>query len=156
MPGGEPPGYPSRLGRVTQGELDAVFEEGVMIWANAVPDAGMRFLEIDEEHLAELERVGFKRAVIERSRYDRLPADVATVDFSGWPIYTRSDAPDLLIRKFCEGLEARKSSIPWQIGPLEQPTLPLARMVTDSPETPLDVPFHPAAQAVWTKLGYLS
>ena len=94
--------------------------------------------------------------MIERSRYDRLPADVATVDFSGWPIYTRSDAPDLLIRKFCEGMEARKGTIPWQIGPLEQPALPLARMVTDSPETPLDVPFHPAAQAVWTKLGYLS
>ena len=156
MPGGEPPGYPSRLGRVTQGELDAVFEEGVMIWANAASDAGMRFLDLDEEHLAELERAGFKRAVIERSRYDRLPADVATVDFSGWPIYTRLDAPDLLVRKFCEGMEARKGTIPWQIGPLEQPALPLARMVTDSPETPLDVPFHPAARAVWTKLGYLS
>ena len=156
MPGGELPDYPFRLGRVAQGELDAVFEEGVMVWANAVPEVGMRFLEIDEEHLAELERVGFKRGTIEKSRYERLPADVATVDFSGWPIYTRLDASDLLIRKFCEGLEARKSSIPWQFGPLAQPDLPLAQMVTNAPETPVDVPFHPAAQAVWTKLGYLN
>ena len=62
MPGGELPDYPFRLGRVAQGELDAVFEEGVMVWANAVSEVGMRFLDIDEERLAELERVGFKRA----------------------------------------------------------------------------------------------
>lgn len=55
-----------------------------------------------------------------------------------------------------KGVSSGNSSIPWQFGPLEQPDLPLARMVTDAPDTPVDVPFHPAAQAVWTKLGYLS
>jgi TRAP-type uncharacterized transport system substrate-binding protein len=149
------PGDESRLGRAARGEIDAIFEEGVMLWANGVEDAGLRFLDLEETRLAELERLGFQRGTIERSRYGRLPADVATVDFSGWPIYTRRDASDLLIRKFCEGMEARKSSIPSHIGPLQQPNLPLERMVIESAETPLNVPFHPAAREVWTRLGYL-
>lgn len=149
------PNDDARLGRAARGEIDALFEEGVMLWANGAEDAGLRFLDLEESRLAELERLGFRRGTIEQSRYGRLPADVATVDFSGWPIYTRRDASDLLVRTFCEGMEARKGSIPWQIGPVEQPDLPLGRMVTESAETPLDVPFHPAALEVWTRLGYL-
>jgi hypothetical protein len=57
---------------------------------------------------------------------------------------------------FCEGMEARKSAIPWHIGPARQQDLPLVRMVTESAETPMDVPLHPAAQEVWTRLGYLN
>ena len=34
--------------------------------------------------------------------------------------------------------------------------LPLARMVKDAPDAPLEVPFHPAAERVWRSLGYLS
>jgi hypothetical protein len=150
------PNDDSRLGRAARGELDAIFEEGVMLWANEVEAAGLRFLDLGEGRLTELETLGFRRGSIERSLYDRLPADVRTVDFSGWPIYTRADAPDLLIRLFCEGLEARKSAIPWHVGPARQQDLPLARMVTDSAETPMDVPLHPAAQDVWTRLGYLN
>jgi hypothetical protein len=72
----------------------------------------MRFLGIDEQHFAALEREGFRRAKIEKSRFERLPADIAAVDFSGWPIFTRVDAPDLLIRKFCEAMVARRDAIP--------------------------------------------
>jgi hypothetical protein len=32
---------------------------------------------------------------------------------------------------------------------------PLERMVKESPVTPLDVPLHPQAAAVWRELGYL-
>lgn len=150
------PSNPSRIELAAGGHYDAIFEEGVFLWANAVEGVGMRFLDIAPERLAELERVGFKPATIEKARYDSLPADVATVDFSGWPIYTRIDAPDLLVRKFCEAMEARKDSIPWHIGPVKQQDMPLADMVVDSPETPLmGIPFHPAAEEFWTEMGYL-
>ena len=33
--------------------------------------------------------------------------------------------------------------------------LPLADMCRDSPQTPLDVPFHPAAERFWRERGYL-
>src|ERR1700722_4446870 len=52
MPPQTPPGHLSRMARVAQGELDAIFEEGVMIWAGAVKDIGMRLLTIDEARLA--------------------------------------------------------------------------------------------------------
>ena len=150
------PDHPSRLELAARGEYDAIFEEGVFIWANAIEDAGLRFLDISPERVPELQRLGFKPAKIEKARYDRLPVDNATLDFSGWPIYTRIDASDLLVRKFCEALVAKKDSIPWQTGPVEQDDLPLERMVVDSPETPLlDIPFHPAAEEFWTQMGYL-
>ena len=145
----------SRIGQVPTGELDAIFDEGIMIWADKVEEAGMRFLPLAENRLVELERLGFRRGTIEQSRYATLPADVPTLDFSGWPVYARVDTSDLLVRKFCEGLEANKQRTVWHIGGREQADLPLARMVVESPETPLDVPFHPAAKKYWQELGYL-
>ena len=155
MPHQSPPNQASRVGRVVNGEFDAIFEEGVIVWADKAVEAGMRFLGIDGHRLAQLEQAGFKRGVMEKARLTRLEEDFATVDFSGWPIYTRVDASDLLIRKFCEGMEARKDSIPWNWGPVKQKELPLAAMLVDSPATPIDVPFHPAAREFWRKTGYL-
>ncbi len=155
MPKDSFPGLPSRIERVVSGELDAIFEEGVVVWANEAVDADMRLLDLDEEHLVQLEREGFKRGTLEKSRLTKLPADVATIDFSGWPVFTRVDTSDLLIRKFCEALEARKDSIPWTWGPVKQKPMPLERMVVNAPDTPIDLPFHPAAKEFWTKMGYL-
>ena len=155
MPRDSFPGLPSRIERVVSGELDAIFEEGVVVWANEAVEADMRLLDIDEEHLVLLEEQGFKRGTLEKSRLTKLPADVATIDFSGWPVFCRVDTSDLLIRKFCEALEARKDSIPWTWGPVKQKPMPLEKMVVNAPDTPLDLPFHPAAQKFWTEMGYL-
>ncbi len=155
MPPQTPPGHASRLARVGSGELDAIFEEGVIIWVNALPNLGMRLLEINDERLAELVRQGFKPAKLEQKFYKWLDRDVQTVDFSGWPIFTRADAPELLIRKFCEAMEARKSSIPWNWGPIQQDDLPIRRMLTNAPDVPIDVPLHPVAEQYWRELGYI-
>jgi hypothetical protein len=155
MPPQTPPGHLSRMARVAQGELDAIFEEGVIIWVGGLPNIGMRLLEIDAARLAELVKVGFKPGRLEKAHYKWLEQDVQTVDFSGWPIYTRIDAPALLIRKFCEAMEARKDSIPWNWGPVKQKDLPLGRMVLDSPDTPVDIPFHPVAEEFWREAGYI-
>lgn len=151
------PDNPSRIELAARGEYDAIFEEGVFIWVNAAVGVGMKFLDIAPERLEQLKALGCSPATLQKARYDKLPADVATVDFSGWPIYTRIDAPDLLVRKFCEAMEAQKGSIPWNIGPVDQPDLPLAHMLEDAPATPqLGVPFHPAAEAYWKERGHLS
>jgi TRAP-type uncharacterized transport system substrate-binding protein len=155
MPPQTPPGHPSRMARVASGELDAIFEEGVIIWVGGLPKLGMRALEINDDRLAQLVAMGFKPGKLEQRFYKWLDRDIQTVDFSGWPIFTRADAPELVVRKFCEAMEARKASIPWTWGPIEQEELPLKRMVTDAPDTPLDVPFHPVAEAYWKELGYL-
>ena len=49
-----------------------------------------------------------------------------------------------------------RDTIMWDIGGVHQPSLPPERMVRDSPVTPLDVPLHPRAAAVWTEQGFLT
>jgi len=48
-------------------------------------------------------------------------------------------------------LEARKDRILWQ----GQGPLPLEHMCRDTPEGPLDLPLHPAAERFWRAQGYL-
>jgi TRAP-type uncharacterized transport system substrate-binding protein len=126
--------------------------------ADAAPgreSAGARFLPLGPDQPEVLEAQGFRRGLIEKSRYPSLPHDVPTVGFSGWPIYCRSDTPDALAEKFCQALVSRRDDIVWDIGGVHQPPLPLERMAKESPATPLDVPLHPRAAAVWQQHGYL-
>ena len=149
------PNHPSRIGRLERGEIDAIFDEGIVMWADLLAAAGASLLPLDPEHLTALEAQGFRRALIEKSRYPSLPADVPAVDYSGWPIYCRADTPAPLVEKFCQALVRRRDHIPWDIGGVSQPPLPLERMVRESPVTPLDVPLHPQAAAVWQQHGFL-
>jgi hypothetical protein len=149
------PNDPSRIGRLAAGEIDAIFDEGVIMWADLVAGAGAEFLALDPAHLASLEAQGFRRGLLERSRYPSLPGDIPTVDYSGWSLYCRASAPAALIEKFCLALIAKRDSIVWDIGGPVQPSLPLDRMARESPYTPQDVPLHPAAAAVWRAHGFL-
>ena len=101
--------------------------------------------------MAKLEEIGFRRGVIPKVDYHKLPADVVSLNFSGWAVFTRADAPDDFITAFCRALEARRDRIPWQgEGPL-----PLERMCRNTPDTPLVIPLHPAAERFWRDCGYL-
>ena len=143
--------YQGRLELLKRGEVDAIFDEGVRGWIDLGVGAGMRFLPIDEPVLQRLEELGFRRAVLARERFPSLAADVPTLDFSGWPIYCHADVADELIYGFCRALDARKSAIPTQ----DRGDLPVSQMCRDTPEGPLDVPLHPAAERYWREAGYL-
>ena len=139
-----------------RGEIDAIFDEGVIMWADQVAARrGPRSCRSSFDHLEVLQAQGFRRGLIEKSRYPSLPGDIPTVDYSGWPIYCRTDTPDALIEQFCQALVSRREHIVWDIGGVRQPPLPLERMVRESPVTPQDVPMHPRAAAVWREHGYL-
>lgn len=145
------PDGPNRFGAVQRGEVDAIFDEAVKRWTNQALDAGMRFLPLEDEAIKHLEEIGFRRAILSKGIYPKLPADVVTVDFSGWPIFTHASVSDDIVRSLCIALNNRKDRIPWQgDGPL-----PLERMCEDTPEGPLDVPLHPAAEIFWRERGYL-
>jgi TRAP-type uncharacterized transport system substrate-binding protein len=150
------PPHPSRMGRLASGEIDAIFDEGVFIWADRLSDAGARLLPLSSEHLDYLESQGFRRGVIEKSRYSSLPDDVPAVDYGGWPIYCRSDTSDALVERFCRAMINRRHEIVWDIGGPDQPPLPLGQMVNDAPATPIDVPLHPRAAVVWREQGWIS
>jgi len=141
----------NRIGAVQRGEIHAIFDEGASTWGNMALDLGMNFLPLDENLLQRLEAVGLRRGLIERKQFPKLNADVPTLDFSGWPIYTHSDTPDALVSDFCRALDASKDRIPCA----KETPLPLAPMVRDTPEGHLEVPLHPAAEGFWRERGYL-
>jgi hypothetical protein len=82
--------------------------------------------------------------LIPKTRYPTLRGDVPTADFSGWPVYCRTDTADELVELFCRAMVSRRDDIVWDIGGVRQPPLPLERMVNDSPATPIDVTPAPA------------
>lgn len=149
---GEMPNGPNRIGAVERGEIDAVWDEALNMFANKALELGMRFLPVDEPQLKRLEALGIRRIGITREEFPTLPEDVWTVDFSGWPVFCLESAPDDMITSFCEGLEARKANIPWYgQGPLD-----LKHVVSDPVDAPMAIPLHPAAERFWRAQGYIS
>ena len=141
----------NRIGAVQGGEVEAIFDEGASAWGNMALELGMTFLSLEENTLRQLEAIGLRRALIEKKFFPTLSADVPTLDFSGWPIYTHESTSDEFVTDFCQALEASKERIPWaQAAPL-----PLAQMVRDTAEGHLEVPLHPAAERYWRERGYL-
>jgi TRAP-type uncharacterized transport system substrate-binding protein len=141
----------ARIPRIAKGEIDAIFDEAVKQWADEAPGLGMRLLDLSEDALTKLEAIGLRRGVIAKSTFPNLPADVLTLDFSGFPVFTHASVPDAQIRAVCQALEARKALIPWE----GQGPMPLNEGCRDTPAGPLDVPLHPAAEAYWREQGYL-
>lgn len=145
------PGLSIDKGWVERGEIDAFCEEGIHIWLGDALDCGMRILPLDDSVLRKIEPMGLRRSAIRPSDVPQLKGEMASLDFSGWPIYTHANAPDELVRAFCAALDARKDRIPWEGGW----SLPLERMCKDGPDTPMTTPLHPAAEAYWREVGYL-
>ena len=145
------PKGPNRLGAVQRGEVDMIIDEAVHNWLNIALDSEMRVLPMDEAMLAQLEALGFRRAVLPKAHYPRLQSDVPTLDFSGFPVYTHVNVPDSIVTAVCAALEARKEKIIWQ----EPGPLPLESMCRDTPSGPLNIPLHPAAERFWRDRGYL-
>src|SRR5581483_6864376 len=107
------PDGPNRIGAVERGEVDAIFDEAMPMYANRALELGMRFLPVDEPQLQQLERMGLQRVAITREEFPALKEDVWTVDFSGWPVFTLASTSDHIVESFCAALEARKDRIPW-------------------------------------------
>ncbi len=145
------PNGPGRLGAVARGELDAVWDEALPLFAPQAIEMGMRFLAVDEPELKKLEDDGLMRQTITRAEYPGLEADVPTIDFSGWPVFCLESASEEMIYNFSAGLEARKDRIPWYgKGPM-----PLDKLCKDSKDGPLYLPLHKGAERFWRERGYL-
>jgi hypothetical protein len=140
-----------RFDAYRNGEIDAIFDESITNWCNDAPTVGMTFLQMREGTVRRLEAMGYRRGVIAKADFPNLREDVLTLDFSGWPILVRADAPDEFVTQVCEALVARADTIPWQCpGPL-----PVERMARDAPDTPQLVALHPAATRYWGAKGWL-
>ena len=134
-----------------RGDVDAIFDEAAYVWVPQALDAGVTILPLAESTVTKLEAMGYRRAVLARSMYPKLPADVLTLDFSGWTVFVHAEANDAMVTAICAALEVRKARIPWE----EPGDLPVERMAREAPDTPQCVPLHPAAEQFWKSRGYL-
>jgi TRAP-type uncharacterized transport system substrate-binding protein len=134
-----------------RGDVDAIFDEAATHWVPQALDAGIKILPLAETTVATLEAMGYRRAILPRSTYHKLPQDVLSLDFSGWTVFVHAEADDDLVTQICAGLVARHARIPWE----EPGDLPVERMAREAPDTPQTVPLHPAAERFWRSRGYL-
>jgi len=134
-----------------RGDVDALFDEAAHSWVPQALDAGITILPLAEATVQKLETMGYRRAVLPKSAYPKLPHDILTLDFSGWTVFVHAEADDALVTRICAALDARKARIPWD----EPGDLPVERMAREALDTPQTVPLHPAAERFWKSRGYL-
>lgn len=141
------PGFNSRgrLEMARDGRINTIFDEAVYHWLEDVQRIGMRPLPLGTNAVKALVELGFRRNIIDKATYPMLAADVETIDFSGFAVFVHAEAPDELVSRICAGLNARRADMPWEgFGPL-----PISYMYRDTPDGPLGIPLHPAAERYW-------
>lgn len=145
-----PPGDPRRLAGIRDGSVDIVFDEGIVTWLDTALECGMQPLEPEEDVLAAMEAIGWRRAVLPRERYPLLERDSMAIDYSGWPLYTRASLPEEMAYKVCGAIAQRAEYIRW-----ESSYTGIAQIGVETEATPLDVPLHPGAERWYREHGYL-
>ena len=73
-----------------------------------------------------------------------------TIDYSGWPLYTRESLPDETAYKVCAAIAERAEYIRW-----ESSYTGVGQLGQETEVTPLDVPLHPGAERWFREHGYL-
>jgi TRAP-type uncharacterized transport system substrate-binding protein len=150
--GGLPYPGTAKFAALLNGEIDAIFDEAAAFWTNEALDAGVTVLPLSEATIQKLETLGYRRAILPKAEFPKLPHNMLTLDFSGWTVFVHAQAEDDLVTAICAALDARKARIPWE----EEGPLPVERMCREARDTPQIVPLHPAAERYWRERGYLS
>ncbi len=145
------PSYPERRANIQSGAVNAVFDEGIKSWSLTALEHGFRFLPVEGAVMEHLEAMGYRSTVMPKSRFEGLPEDIQTIDFSGWPMIVRADMPDDVAYALCEAIENRQESIPTD----NYKPLDMAQLCANDAETPYDVPLHPGAERFYRERGYL-
>jgi TRAP-type uncharacterized transport system substrate-binding protein len=144
------PGDPRRIQAIKSGAVDAVLDEGIVMWLEPALSAGMVPLQLEDHVFAGLQQLGWRRVKLPAERFPHLKEDCDFLDYGGWPIYTRESLPDEVAYQVCEALQNRESEIPW-----ERPayTGSVSQLGQDTDATPLDVPLHPGAARWYREHG---
>ena len=143
------PGDKRRLDALHAGTIDAIFDEGLVLWFDDALAAGMEPVPLDELAFEKLEALGWRKVVIPKGRYPHLKTDHECLDYSGWPLYTRASLPDDDAYKVVDAIHARKDEIYW-----ENSYTGTGQLGQDTEATPRDVPLHPGAEKWYREHGF--
>ncbi len=145
------PSHPDRRAAIENGEINAVFDEGILSWGQAAVDHGFRYLPVEGKIRARMVAMGYRLVVMSQSRFPGIAEEVKTLDFSGWPMVVHADMADDVAYAFCEAIEARKDVIPTD----NYKPLDMSQLCSENEETACDVPFHPGALRFYRERGYV-
>ncbi len=95
--------------------------------------------------------LGYRPAMMTKTRFNNLAEDVPTLDFSGWPMIVHADMPNKVAYALCEAIEKRRDLIPTD----NYKELRVAQLCANDEETPYDVPLHAGARRFYRERGYL-
>ena len=145
-----PPNDKRRLAGIRDGSLDAVFDEGISIWIEEALSHGMSLINLEPEAFEHLGAIGWRKVKLSTGRFAHLP-DYDCIDFSGWPLYARSDLPEKVAYDICAALGARHDNMTWEKGTHEG----IAQTGRETDATPMDVPMHPGAERWFREQGII-
>lgn len=135
--------------------FDAIFDEAIMTrrWP-AITDAyDLTFLSIDDAILAEAERRGWPRGILQRGLFRGVDTDVQTIDVSGWLLYCHEDCDPDLAYLTAKALDERAGMInQWFSRPSMGLTSPVN--IQDAAVDP-PIPLHPGAERYYREQGFI-
>src|SRR5439155_22131178 len=76
------PSDPARRATIESGTVNAIFDEGIKSWAGTALDHGFNFLPVEGAVLKRLGAMGYRPAVMPKSRFPGMAEDITTIDFS--------------------------------------------------------------------------
>jgi hypothetical protein len=109
------PGDERRLRAIEAGEIDAIFDEGLVLWFDQALAAGMAPLDVEDWAWEQLQAMGWRRALIPAGptgRFPHLQADHYAIDYSAGRC-TRG--------RRCRTTTPTRSSPPWPRVPPRSP-----------------------------------
>jgi hypothetical protein len=145
------PSHPDRAQMITKGEINAIFDEGILSWGQFAVERGFRFLPIEGAVRSRIETAGFDILEVTPKRLPALKQPVPGVDFCGWPMIVHADMPDDVAYALCEAIELRKLQIPTD----NYKPVNLVQLCTVDEEAPRGAPLHPGAEKFYRERGYL-
>jgi TRAP-type uncharacterized transport system substrate-binding protein len=145
------PTSPERLADIRTGKVNAVFDEGIHNWLDEALDHGFEVLPLEPSIIKQLERLGYQRSVLPAAKFAKLPSDIDTIDFSGWPLITHRWLSNDLAYSICEAIDARQGVIPVD----DDEPLDMRKICRGTESAPLAIPLHPGAKRYYHEKGYL-
>jgi TRAP-type uncharacterized transport system substrate-binding protein len=143
------PGDERRMKAIADGTIDAVFDEGLVLWLDAALDSGLEPITLEDSVFKYLTDLGWRKFTIQPGRYRSLKRAYTCIDYSGWPLYTRASLPEENAYKICDAIMARKEQIYW-----EDSFSGVGQLGEETDATPRDVPLHPGAIQWYRDHGY--
>jgi len=148
------PFAPERLRSIAQRSINAVFDEGISTvggWLDQALENGYEVLSLEPDIVKRLERMGYTKAVLPKSRYRQFDDDVSSIDFSGWSLVTHRWLPNGIAYSAVETIDERQNVIPVD----DDKPLDMRNVCRSTEKCPLQIPLHPGAEKYYKEKGYL-